>query len=472
MEINVVEVLTAKILDSKAVFSLKMRTALMDTEKKALECFYEDFESVKKVIPEAERDFRKGIACYILGKFDEAEKLFDKATSGLYFLLKLQNLIAMDCMTAARKMLPKLLASISNEQDQSFLLYATLLACDLRDNDSARTLLGKLNLVELGKAGLFISSYVAELEGEYQKALDGYRDSVEENHELLGQAIFRLARLYDMRGFDEEALGAYRQIETLGFSFEEAFVNMGVILEDRQEFSEAITYYEKALKVNPQNKRALLYHEDAEASLNMHYDEKKRKQDLKTVEILNIPISDFELSVRSRNCLSKMGIFTLKHLITKTETELMGYKNFGETSLKEIRAMLAKKGLHLGMTRVDEAPLAERIKMNAQLYSQEKHYQLDELDTPIENLDLSYRTKSALHKMGFESLRDITMRTGTDLESNEKFSAACLQEVNAMLEEKGYGYRPATSSGKPDSKGDQAGDFLLGSVPDDDNFED
>jgi DNA-directed RNA polymerase subunit alpha len=146
-----------------------------------------------------------------------------------------------------------------------------------------------------------------------------------------------------------------------------------------------------------------------------------------------------------------MGIFTLKDLITKTEQELLGYKNFGETSLKEIRAMLSKKGLHLGMTRVEEQPLADRIKMNAQLYSAEKEYELDELDTPIEDLDLSYRTKSALHKMGFESLRDITMRTGTDLESNANFSAACMQEVNALLEEKGLSYRPATSTGKPDN---------------------
>jgi hypothetical protein len=76
---------------------------------------------------------------------------------------------------------------------------------------------------------------------------------------------------------------------------------------------------------------------------------------------------------------------------------------------------------------------------------------LDELDTTIEDLDLSYRTKSALHKMGFESLRDITMRTGTDLESNANFSAACMQEVNALLEEKGLSYRPATSTGKPDT---------------------
>jgi DNA-directed RNA polymerase subunit alpha len=146
-----------------------------------------------------------------------------------------------------------------------------------------------------------------------------------------------------------------------------------------------------------------------------------------------------------------MGIFTLKDLITKTEQELLSYKNFGETSLKEIRAMLAKKGLHLGMTRVEEQPLADRIKMNATLYSQEKEYALDELDTSIEDLDLSYRTKSALHKMGFESLRDITMRTGTDLESNPNFSAACLQEVNAMLDEKSLSYRPATSTGKPDA---------------------
>ena len=56
------------------------------------------------------------------------------------------------------------------------------------------------------------------------------------------------------------------------------------------------------------------------------------------------PITDFELSVRSRNCLKKMNIRSLGDLLKTTEQELLSYKNFGETSLNEIKALLDAKG--------------------------------------------------------------------------------------------------------------------------------
>ena len=65
-------------------------------------------------------------------------------------------------------------------------------------------------------------------------------------------------------------------------------------------------------------------------------------------QVLGIPVSDFELSVRSRNCLQKMGINTLGDLARCSEQDLLASKNFGETSLVEIREMLASKGLRLG----------------------------------------------------------------------------------------------------------------------------
>jgi DNA-directed RNA polymerase subunit alpha len=346
--------------------------------------------------------------------------------------------------------LTEVLAEASSA-DKDVQVELAVSAMHLADAESLNTLVALLDVGAMGGIGFLLQGCLKELSGEYQEALDAFIESAEQEHVYRGLALFHLAKLQDRWGDDNLALETYRKIEALGYVFEESLINTGVILEDRGEYSSALAYYEKAMKINPHNKRTALYYADAEACLSMYYDERKNRQDVKTSEILNIPISDFELSVRSRNCLSKMGIFTLKDLITKTEQELLGYKNFGETSLKEIRAMLSKKGLHLGMTRVEEQPLADRIKMNAQLYSAEKEYELDELDTPIEDLDLSYRTKSALHKMGFESLRDITMRTGTDLESNANFSAACMQEVNALLEEKGLSYRPATSTGKPDN---------------------
>ena len=94
-----------------------------------------------------------------------------------------------------------------------------------------------------------------------------------------------------------------------------------------------------------------MFLKDAEASLDMYYDEDQEKKSDRRNAILRIPVTDFELSVRARNCLNKMNIRNLGDLVTKTEEELLAYKNFGETSLQEIKQMLAQKGLRLGMFR-------------------------------------------------------------------------------------------------------------------------
>ena len=63
--------------------------------------------------------------------------------------------------------------------------------------------------------------------------------------------------------------------------------------------------------------------------------------------ILNKPISSLELSVRARKALQLLSISTLGELASRTEAELMGVKNFGATSLHEIRERLAQHGLSL-----------------------------------------------------------------------------------------------------------------------------
>ena len=450
MDNGVVEVLTAPSLNVLEVASLKIKVAASEEDLKVLETFEADYEHASKVFPAAEKALRHGVVQILMGQIKTAAHTLESETSVLGRSYYIQTLVSLGRRTEAHKLLESLKSELAGVKDQNLLVELAIISMNLKNESLLGQICLKLDLDSLGGVGMMIKAFQAELSGKYQLALDLLLDASQLQGVYQGLSMFHLGKLQDRWGDDQLALETYQKIESLGYAFEESLINAGIILEDRGEYSMALAYYEKALKINPDSKRTALYHADAEACLNMYYDERKHRQDVKTSEILNIPISDFELSVRSRNCLSKMGIFTLKDLITKTEQELLSYKNFGETSLKEIRAMLSKKGLHLGMTRVEEQPLADRIKMNAQLYSQEKEYDLDEMDTAIEELDLSYRTKSALHKMGFESLRDITMRTGTDLESNPNFSAACLQEVNALLEEKGLSYRPATSTGKPD----------------------
>ena len=63
--------------------------------------------------------------------------------------------------------------------------------------------------------------------------------------------------------------------------------------------------------------------------------------------VLNKPISVLDLSVRARKALQLLNIQTLGDLASRTEAELMGVKNFGATSLDEIKKKLTEYNLDL-----------------------------------------------------------------------------------------------------------------------------
>lgn len=63
-----------------------------------------------------------------------------------------------------------------------------------------------------------------------------------------------------------------------------------------------------------------------------------------------IKVSEVDWSVRTFNVLIGHGIPTLSELCKKTEAELLGYKNFGIKSLREIKEKLEQFGLRLGLS--------------------------------------------------------------------------------------------------------------------------
>ncbi|HPN30693.1 MAG TPA: DNA-directed RNA polymerase subunit alpha [bacterium] len=75
-------------------------------------------------------------------------------------------------------------------------------------------------------------------------------------------------------------------------------------------------------------------------------------EEQKLKEILQIPIDELELSVRSANCLREAKIKTIGELAVKSENEMLKTRNFGKKSLREIREKLSKYGLNLGMTNL------------------------------------------------------------------------------------------------------------------------
>ena len=74
---------------------------------------------------------------------------------------------------------------------------------------------------------------------------------------------------------------------------------------------------------------------------------------------LSKPVAELELSVRSANCLEAANIITIKDLVTKSEAEMLKYRNFGRKSLNEIKAILDGMGLAFGMILDDDDSIVE-----------------------------------------------------------------------------------------------------------------
>ncbi len=273
----------------------------------------------------------------------------------------------------------------------------------------------------------FLKGLLAERRGEYEEAMDHYRRATDLDPDHV-RALFRLGYLASLYGEVTEAIGCWRACVEKKPVPVNALINLGLLYEDLERYQDAIACYRMVLKYYPNHPRARLYLGDAEASTSMYYDREKEKERSRQNQILRIPISDFELSVRSRNCLEKMNIKTLGDLIMKTEEELLSYKNFGNTSLGEIKAILAQKGLRLGQGLEKRKREEERSHEEV-----EKGVDPEILDRPIESLNLSIRSRRCMDRLNIRTIRDLIHKTELELMSAKNFGTTSLEEVKQKL---------------------------------------
>ncbi len=196
---------------------------------------------------------------------------------------------------------------------------------------------------------LYCMGRVAETEGEYGEAAQYYEKaiSLDENHR---ESLFRLAYNCDLNGEDDRAVELYGKCASLQPASLGALMNLGVLYEDRSEYEKAIECYEKVLATEPAHKRARLYLKDADAALHMTVDEDKKRMQAAQRKNLEKPLDHFDLSTRCRHVLEKRNIATLGDLTLVSEAELLELKNFGESSLQEIKNLLASQGKTLKKT--------------------------------------------------------------------------------------------------------------------------
>ncbi|MDR2739763.1 MAG: DNA-directed RNA polymerase subunit alpha [Treponema sp.] len=86
---------------------------------------------------------------------------------------------------------------------------------------------------------------------------------------------------------------------------------------------------------------------------NLGLDEDLDEDDERIRQILNTPVEELELSVRSSNCLKNANIKTIGELTRKTEDDIAKTRNFGKKSLQEIKEKLKEWNLNFGITDIN-----------------------------------------------------------------------------------------------------------------------
>jgi DNA-directed RNA polymerase subunit alpha len=281
---------------------------------------------------------------------------------------------------------------------------------------------------------MFLRGYLLERQHSLEEAYAVYETVLSEDPEH-SEAAFRAARIADRLGDEEMALDLYRQCVAARPAHVNALVNLAVLCEDRGDLDEAENHLRSVLQDHPTHRRAQHFLKSVVSSHTMMYDEHSQQEWERRSAVLDMPISDFELSVRSRNCLRQMNIRTLGDLLRTTEAELLSYKNFGETSLNEIKAMLAQKNLRLGQ---ELQPAEQPICLSAARLPTD---QTGHANLPVAELELSVRSRKALQRLGISTIGELAQQSEAELMTIKNFGQTSLNEIKRQLERFGLALR-------------------------------
>lgn len=127
-------------------------------------------------------------------------------------------------------------------------------------------------------------------------------------------------------------------------------------------------------------------------------------------------VDEMELSVRSANCLRNANIKYIGELVQKSEHEMLKIRNFGRTSLNEIKEMLTNMGLDFGM-KIEGFPYRKELVGKCIENNDNSVVSFEELiksrfdekmfNTAIEELNLSVRAFNALREASLKTIKDV-----------------------------------------------------------------
>jgi DNA-directed RNA polymerase subunit alpha len=120
-------------------------------------------------------------------------------------------------------------------------------------------------------------------------------------------------------------------------------LTMEITTDGSMSPEDALSYSAKILKDHLQQ----FIHIDEE--IEIEEEEVEDEETVRIRQLLKTRVDELELSVRSSNCLRAANIHALADLVSKTESEMLKYRNFGRKSLNELNAILDELNLSFGM---------------------------------------------------------------------------------------------------------------------------
>jgi DNA-directed RNA polymerase subunit alpha len=369
---------------------------------------------------------RLGVGYFLLGDYENATQVIKKGDGGalaLFYQAKINFML---------EHYPEALKSYDQAQKAGYNVDECMLGRaevyrNMSQPEKSLEQLDKLSgAIEQTAEYLYQRGVTVAALGQTDEAIRLYERAVAADKKHSG-ALFGLAIESERRGNDETALELYKQAVANFPTNVGALLNLGLLYEDLEQYQQAMICYQRILDSFPDDKRARLFFKDAKASSEMHIDEDALKRRDRHAQILNLPVSDFELSVRSRNCLRLMGINTLGDLCRHTEQELLASKNFGENSLNEIREMLALKGLKLGQY-ASEKQLPEPIQMESLSPAEQQM-----LARPVTDLNLSVRAKKCMNRLNIQTIGELVSCSAEQLLECKNFGVTSLTEIREKL---------------------------------------
>lgn len=384
--------------------------------RRELERILDNFSTIsRKLSSESKAETRRGAALWLLGKVEDAIKVLEacRVTKERSFFLGISYL-DIGKISLAHDLLKE--AYLSDSSDFQILSHYCEAKIKLRNFEEAKGLLERMGKKYQGEPDFhYLEGLFEDMQNNVDKACVAYEQALELDN-AHSKSLFRLAYNLDIAGEDKKAMEHYKQLREIRPINVNTMINLGVFYEDNNEYEKAVDCYNAILDYYPDHLRARLYLTDAQASLDMYYDEELARRRDRLEGAMKLPISDLDFPNRVKASLSRVGATTLGELVKKTEQELLELPSMGPAALKEINEVLRLKGLSLATRKEDENAVAE-----------------DAFTKPITDFEWQSRVKDIFDKMKIQTIGDLLKYTEKDLLKNRNLGLTSIKATREVL---------------------------------------